>query len=195
MGSHNEKIVAERSKTRRPMAERVRRGACLLNAARYDEAIAELGMAVDVVPDADPLPSYAASCVHDQLGVASGHRAIDALREAIAGDSENAGLHFQLGALLAGGGRFEEAELRFTQVLSISRDHVEALVSLALCHQRRFEAGQAIPYLQRAQALRPGDAKIGLFLAQAAKMAHEQGVTIDLCAVVANDDSTLGHSS
>jgi|CXWL01.1.fsa_nt_gi tetratricopeptide (TPR) repeat protein len=195
MGSLNEKIIAERSKARRSMAERVRRGACLLNAAQYDEAIAELGMAVDVAPDADPLRSNVASCFNHQAGVGSGSRSIDSLRESIAADSENPDLHFRLGVLLAEGGLFEEAELRFTQVLSISRDHVEALVSLALCHQRRLEAGKAIPYLQRAQALRPGDATIGLFLAQAAKMSHERGEAIDLCAVIANDNSALGRIS
>ena len=93
-----------------------------------------------------------------------------------------------LGVLLAEQDRFDEAELRFTQVVSISRDHVEALVSLALCHQRRLEAGQAIPYIRRAQALRPGDAKIALLLAQAAKLAHEQGEGIDICAVVTDDN-------
>ncbi len=195
MGSLHEKIVAEHSKSWRPMAERVRRGTCLLNAAQYDKAIAELGMAVEVAPDADPLRSYLASCFHNQVGVGSGCRAVDALREAIAKDPENSGLHFHLGALLVEEGRLDEAELRFTQVLSISRDHAESLVSLGLCHQRRFESKQAISYLQRAQALRPGDATVALLLAQAAKMAHEQGRTIDVCAVVTNDDTVLSHSS
>lgn len=187
MAGSNEKIIVEQSKSRRTMAERVRRGACLLNAAQYDEAIAELKMAAEVEPDDGPPRSLAATWFHDQVESNWRNQTFESLREAIAADPENAALHFQLGTMLAETGRFEEAELRFTQVLSISRDHPEALVSLALCHQRRFETGRAISYMQRAQALRPGDAKIALFLAQAAKWGSEHGEAIDLCAVVTND--------
>ena len=175
------------------MAERVRRGACLLNAALYDEAIAELAPVAGFDFKSEPLRAYLATGSFDYVDLSSGNRAIDSLREAIANDPENAGLHFHLGALLIEEGRLEEAELRFTQVLSISRDHVEALVSLGLSHQLRGELRQGVSLLQRAQAIRPGDAKIALLLAQAAKSGREQGAAIDLCAVVTDDESAVGH--
>lgn len=185
MAGFNEKIVAEHSKPRRTLAERVRRGACLLNAAQYDEAIVELGAGLAI--HSNPLQFYLASCAFDGQCAGSKRATMESLREAIAEDSENAQLHFLLGALLVEQGRMEEAELRFTQAVSISREHVEALVCLALCHRLRGEIRQGISLLQRAQAMRPNDAKIALFLAQAAKLGSEQGAAIDLCAVVTND--------
>lgn len=187
MRSFNEKIIADQSRKRRPMAERVRRGACLLNAAQYDEAIAELESGMDVPLNSDPLKSYLATCTNDSAGSGPRDNSITKLREAIAGDPENPALHFRLGALLIDAGRLDEAELRFTQVLSISRDHVEAIVCLALVHQHRGESGQSVSLLQRAQSLRPCDARIALLLARSAKECKKQGTAIDLCVLVTND--------
>ncbi len=158
--------------------ERIRRGLCLLNAALYDQAIAELDVAAQSLADAgQPCADPHESAIES----------IHALREAIAADPENNRLHFQLGTLLATEGCAEEAELRFAQVLSISRDHVEAIVALAMLHLQRDEIRQGISLLQRAQSLRPGDAKIALLLARSVKLVHQRGQAIDVCAVVAND--------
>lgn len=183
MSGRQEKIVADRSKNKRPLAERVRRGACLLNAAQYDEAIAELESAAESSVRSDPLRSYLADAFPKPIGIAR-ELTIRDLRDAIATDPENAALHFQLGTLLVEAGRLEEAELRFTQVLSISRDHVESLVCLGLTLQQRGQLGQGISLLQRAQALRPDDAKITLLLAHAAKAGKQHGAAFDLCTVV-----------
>lgn len=187
MGSFNEKIIADQSRKRRPLAERVRRGVCLLNAAQYEEAIAELDAGQDVPHNVDPLKSYLATCMGDPTKTGPRDNSIIRLREAIAADPESPVLHFRLGALLIDAGRLDEAELRFTQVLSISRDHVEAIVCLALVHQRRGESGQSVSLLQRAQAIRPGDPRIALLLARAAKECKKQGAAIDLCVLVTND--------
>ena len=97
------------------------------------------------------------------------------LRESLRGDSENAELHFHLGVLLGSAGESEEAELRFTQVESINRRHVEGLVQLALCCGARHAPGEALGYLQRALALRPHDPRIGMLAAQAARAVQQQG--------------------
>ncbi len=186
MGGLNEKILAGKSKSRRPLAERVRRGACLLNAAQYDEAIAELEVGAETAAGPDPLRSYLADLFRTPGGIATRKLAIAELRDAIAADLENPSLHFQLGALLVEAGRLEEAELRFTQVLSISRDHVESLVCLALTFQLRGQLEQGISLLQRAQAIRPDDGKIALLLARAAKAGKQQGAAFDLCTTVTN---------
>ena len=101
--------------------------------------------------------------------------AIDALREGVRLDPENAELHFQLGTLLTSRDEYEEAELRFLQAINIDRDHVEAAVSLALCCGVRRAPEEALVHLQRAQARRPLDARIGLLLSQAAAAVDRQG--------------------
>ncbi len=101
--------------------------------------------------------------------------AINALREAVRVDPECAELHFQLGTLLTTREEYEEAELRFMQATNIDRDHVEAAVSLALCCGVRRAPEEALVHLQRAQARRPLDARIGLLLAQAAAAVDRQG--------------------
>lgn len=101
--------------------------------------------------------------------------ALTTLREALRGEPEHPGLHFHLGVLLAAGGELEEAELRFTQVECIDRNHVEGLVQLALCCAARHAPREALEYLQRALIRRPDDPRIGLLTAQAAKAVQQQG--------------------
>jgi tetratricopeptide (TPR) repeat protein len=114
--------------------------------------------------------------------------AMQSLREGIRLNSECAALHFQLGTLLSSVERYDEAELRFTQALNIERDHVEAHVSLAMCCGARNAPDKALSYLQRAQSLRPWDARLGLLLTQAAKAAQQQGLSARARAEMPNSD-------
>lgn len=164
------------------MDERVRRSACLLNASLFDAAIAELSAArqssdVDLIDDF-LRPNGPWTVVPDATAE------MNRLRSAIARDPENADLHFQLGRLLIESSLWDEAELRFTQVLSIARDNVEAMIALAMCHSRRSEHDSAVGHLQRAQAARPGDAAIALLLARSAKAAQDEGTPIHVCAAI-----------
>ena len=187
----------------------VRRGICLLNAGRYDEADKAFARAASFGGASKSLPSYLAACMigkgspraaADQFEKAvqadarqttarirhafacwqAGNReeAIESLREGVRANPESAELHFQLGTLLAAMAEYDEAELRFTQALSIDRDHTEALVSLAMCCGLRNATAEAIRHLQRAQAHKPYDARIGLLLAQAAKAVHQRGQAV-----------------
>ncbi len=114
--------------------------------------------------------------------------AMRSLREGIAENPECAELHFQLGTKLTALERYEEAELRFTQALSIDRDHCEARVSLALCCGVRSAPGESLAQLQRAQAVRPHDARIGLLLAQAARAAQQQGCAVHVRSRMVEED-------
>ncbi len=114
--------------------------------------------------------------------------AIGALRTAVQENPECAELHFQLGTLLAAWERYEEAELRFTQTMSIDREHAQAMVSLALCCAARQSPAEALTHLQRAQALRPHDARIGWLLANAAQAASRQGLAVRVKAAISSDD-------
>ena len=104
--------------------------------------------------------------------------AIGCLRDGIRENTESGELHFQLGTLLAAMEQYDEAELRFTQTLSIDRDHSEALVSLAMCRGLRNAPAESVNYLRRAQARRPFDARIGVLLAQAARGAQQKGQSV-----------------
>lgn len=103
--------------------------------------------------------------------------AIASLRSAITDDPECAELHFQLGTLLAYMDESREAEMHFTTALSIDGRHVDAMVSLAMCHGAREEPGRAAAYLRKAQSLQPHNARIGLLLAHASRAADETGDT------------------
>jgi tetratricopeptide (TPR) repeat protein len=72
-------------------------------------------------------------------------------------------------------GDFEEAELRHTQVLTIDRNHVDAMVQLGLCRGALQDLSGALYWLQRAQSFRPTDARIGVLLTQAAKALATSG--------------------
>lgn len=113
--------------------------------------------------------------------------AIQSLRDGIRQNPECAELHLQLGMLLTSQEKYEEAELRFTQAVNIDRGHTEALVSLSLCCGIRNAPDEAVLHLQRAQARRPHDARIGLLLAQAAQAARQQGCYIRLRADMPHD--------
>lgn len=183
----------------------MRRGICLLNAGEFElaaeafrrataegnsDSLARL-LAACAVGQGDmdgAVDQLTALCEQSEVGGADVIRlayalwsagrpqdGIRALREALRGRTEDAELHFHLGVLLASTGELEEAELRFTTVESIDRHHVEGLVQLALCCAARHAAAEALGYLQRALARRPGDARIGLLTAQAAQAVRQQG--------------------
>lgn len=177
----------------------LRRGVCLLNAGRFDEACAAFARAAQVnqttetrstsaSPESTPAPPIepvsitpaARECIRQSLELVAAGRhgeAITALRTALRDQSECAELHHQLALLLAAEGQYDEAALRFNQVLNINRSHVDAMVNLALCCAASGNPRDAIAPLQRAQALRPDDAQIGLLLAQAARASTNAGDT------------------
>jgi superkiller protein 3 len=184
----------------------LRKGICLLNAHQFDQAAEALSQAREVNPDSRDLVQYLitaliqakrygdaatelaslADASDDAAGAVrlayltwrSGdpEEAIRCLRQALSQDTESPALHFHLGTMLAGLDQYEEAELRFSQVLSLDKNHVDALVSLALCHGAQRRPQQAMEHLERAQNLRPHDVRITLLLTQAAKaVQHERG--------------------
>lgn len=110
--------------------------------------------------------------------------AVAALRELVTKYPECAEVHFQLGVQLAAMGHYEEAELRFGQVISLERNHVDAHVHLALCCGIRQAAREAVNHLIRAQALRPNDPRIGLLLTQAARTTRHLGQPVRIRAAM-----------
>jgi len=153
--------------------------ACLLGTRGPGDAVDVLGESVRSGED------ETRTTIRHALALwAAGRRedALTTLRRAVAADAECAELHFQLGTLLTCLDEYEEAELRFTQAVSIDRNHAEALMSLAMCCGVRGEAAEAVVHLQRAQARRPNDARIGLLLAQAAKSARDTGHAVEIRA-------------
>ncbi|MCO6436148.1 MAG: tetratricopeptide repeat protein [Phycisphaerae bacterium] len=199
-------------------AEReLRRGVCLLNAGRYEEAQSSFRRAQSLRPYEAPLdsvPKMLAACLVGRGKFAAAAEALSdpqeespsnsrvirhayalwksggreesilALRGAVARDPESAELHFQLGTLLTELGDYEEAALRFEQVLSIHRDNADALVSLAMCRGVQNDPKAALASLQRAQQLRPGDTEIAMLLAQAASAVQQAGRPVHIHATM-----------
>lgn len=106
----------------------------------------------------------------------SAPEALAILREGVAANPESAELHFQLGTMLAALDQHEEAELRFVQALAIDKDHADAHAALALACGARGDLQEALRHLQRAQWLRPEDARIALLLAQVSQAARAAGL-------------------
>lgn len=160
-------------------------GACLLGQGKEAEAAKRFAEAVS------DDHSGSAARVRQALSLWSAgdqSGAIETLRLGVRTNPESAELHFQLGTLLGALEQYDEAELRFTQALSIDRDHTEATVNLALCSGRRGALDEAVAHLQRAQERKPHDARVGVFLAQAAKALTEQGRTARVRAKMAEVD-------
>lgn len=115
--------------------------------------------------------------------------AIASLRDGVAYAPDCAELHFQLGTLLAAFGGGEEAEMRFTQALSLDGRHCEAMVSLAMCHAAGGDAGRALGLLKRAQSLQPHNARIGHLLSLAFKVAPAETLPAGMAAGMPCDDT------
>ena len=227
--------ILYRIKTDTERLQRVRKGVCLINAGKYEEAEAAYGRLLD---DARPNPSTYQPALPNQkstVAVSSGmaasligrgdpaaavdqfddivtddpgqitarirhaltlwsskkcDEAVASLREGIRENPECAELHFQLGTLLAAKAEYDEAELRFTQALNIDPDHTESLVSYSLCCAVRNAPSEALSYLRRAQARRPGDARVGLLLSQTAKAVRQQGLAVRVRAQMPNEHET-----
>ncbi len=212
--------VARLLQTRYEAMNWVRRGVCLLNAAKFDEAADAFALARQLGSTDQSLPAYVSASLlgRGQAGAAAeqfarlaadmpgdtanrirhalalwtdgrADEAIDALRAAVRDNPECAEVHFQLGTILAALERYEEAELRFTQAISIDRTHAQSLVSLALCCAVRESPAEALTHLQRAQAHRPHDANIGWLLANAAKAAQQRGLSVRMKPALVPHDS------
>jgi tetratricopeptide (TPR) repeat protein len=194
--------------------DRIRRGVCRLNAGLFESAEAEFTAALAMAPNAQSLSSCLAACrladgdplsaaEHFSRSLADGEEltarirhalclaaagrhdaAIASLREGVAKAPEQAELHFQLGVQLAATDQMEEAELRFTQAVNLDDRHAEAWIQLAMCHGVAGAPDQALSCLQRGQALRPDDARLGLLLAQAARAARQLGRAARVRAVM-----------
>lgn len=154
--------------------------------ARGDPAAAANRLAIDH----EGKRADATRCIRHALALwAAGmqQEAIASLRQAVQQHRESAELQFQLGTLLADMGELEEAELRFTQAANMDRGHTEALVSLALCCGAREAPEEAVKILQKAQARRPHDAKIGQLLTYAARAANQAGKAVQVRASMPDD--------
>lgn len=114
--------------------------------------------------------------------------AIAHLRDGLKENPEAAELHFQLATLLGASDETEEAELRFTQAVTLCPDHADALVGLAMCEAARQSPRDALKHLQRAQRLRSGDARINLLLTMAVQAAREQGQPMATLAAMPGPD-------
>jgi len=163
--------------------------ACLLSMDNTDAAVTQARAAV-VATDASPSAGTPARIrlAHTLFESGQPDEAIAALREAIQATPDDGELHFQLGILLASVGETEEAELRFTQTLSIDRNHSEARVNLALCCGARHAPSEAVGHLQAALRRRPLDARIAMLLAQATAAALQSGRILDVRATIPQED-------
>lgn len=149
--------------------------AALVGASRCEEASQRVSAQLERNPE-DVTAIVRAAMLKWQDGDAQG--AIQSLREAIALQPECAELHFQLGTMLAGSDEHEEAELRFTQAVTIDKNHVDALVGLAMCLGTRQSPGDALRHLERAQHLRPWDSRTALMMTIAARAAAQAGAPV-----------------
>lgn len=141
-------------------------------AGRYDSAAAVL----------EPLTTGENEAVEDRIRLALSQwkdgqlfSAQSMLMQGQRHHGDNAEISFQLGTLLAATEQYEDAIDAFNQALDRASDHVDARVSLALCHAVRGEADEAFKHLTTAQNQRPNDARIGLFLSLATQSLAASG--------------------
>jgi tetratricopeptide (TPR) repeat protein len=121
--------------------------------------------------------------------------AVRTLRNGVRNYTDNAELHFQLGTMLSALDQIEEAELRFTQALSIQKDHADALVSQAMCRGVAGDMTGALRSLEKAQKARPSDAGIALLLTHAAKAKSTDSKSAGVWAEMPAEDDTQSNAA
>ena len=161
--------------------------ACYVGEGRFDLAARETEQLTREDPD-----DVTARIRRALLLWRDGHplEAIECLRQDLGDHPESAELQFQLGTLLAARDEYEEAELRFTQAITIDQGHTEALIALAQCCAVGQRVMEAKRHLERAQRRRPHDARVGLLLAQAAGSLADQGITLGVQAQMPEADGS-----
>ncbi len=121
--------------------------------------------------------------------------AIRTLRNGVRANADSAELHFQLGTMLSAVDQIEEAELRFTQALSIQKDHADALVAQAMCRGVAGDMPGALRSLEKAQKARPSDANIALLLTHAAKASATESQGAGVWAEMPAEDDADGNAA
>lgn len=194
--------------------QEIRRGVCLLNVGDYGSAAKSFDGAASLGEDSQSLPAELVGLLGATLNKECDNpfetqatqnetisraldcwnegrtdQAIGIVREGIKQTPELAELHFFLGTLLTETNESEEAELRFTQAATIDHNHADAMASLGMCCAMRGAPAEAFTHLQRAQARRPHDARIGSLLAQAALALQQEGHPVGVRAVMPSEES------
>jgi tetratricopeptide (TPR) repeat protein len=130
------------------------RGQQLIDAGRYQDAIAALEQAAAQDPSN---PS-----VHLSLGVARSYAgdqpgAIAAFEEALRLDSQESKAHYNLGAIYAANGQPGLAEEHFRAAVAGDPRHKSANLELAEMLRRSGRCREAVSYFQQTLAIAPGD--------------------------------------
>jgi tetratricopeptide (TPR) repeat protein len=127
-------------------------GAANVRLGKMDEAIANIGKAIEIKPD------YAEA--HNSLGIAL--KDLGRLNEATASFSKAlkfkpdfAEAHNNLGAVLKGQGRLEEAIASFGKALLVMPDFVDAHISLGIALQEQGRLEEAIASFGKALKIKP----------------------------------------
>lgn len=157
-----------------------------------DLAAAAEQMAVQVERDSDDITARIRHAMllwknQDRRG------ALVSLRDGVRDAPDCAELHFQLGTILAAAGDDEEAEMRFTTAVTLDARHAKAMTGLAMCFAARNQPARAVPHLQRAQSLRPDDARIAFLLAMASQAAGKNNTPVNYVATMPAGDRADDH--
>lgn len=106
-----------------------------------------------------PTAQVEAVFVNEREGMTSGDDAVRALLEALEVSPENVPLRLHLGQLLAGLGRFAEAERHFRQALSRQPDSSEVKLGLAQAYYQQDKVSQALVIVEDMVKSRSAPAK------------------------------------
>ncbi|NOS99388.1 MAG: tetratricopeptide repeat protein [Phycisphaerales bacterium] len=121
--------------------------------------------------------------------------AVASLRTSVAECPNCAELHFQLGNLLADIQDLDEAELRYTAAVDLDGRHADAMVNLAMCLAAKQDSARALRLLQRAQSVRPRDARIGFLLGMACQATQDGRACSNTPLEMPADDDTNDESA
>jgi len=136
----------------------------LIRADQFDEAVAAVAKAVELVPN-DLAVLEVAVAVANQVGayeIAAGY-----LRTARRLQPGNSGIIRALAVCMFKNGRYDEAESLYRELLDGAAQNSADLVGLGDCLIQLGRNGEAAEHLERASELLPGDASIRFNLARA----------------------------
>jgi tetratricopeptide (TPR) repeat protein len=139
-------------------------GNALRRLGRRREAVEAYQAALEIAPDYHDARTNLGLTLAEMGEI---EQAIDEYETVLRANADHVGARMNLGAALANAGRLSEAEAQFRIVAETHPNQAAARYRLGVVLSRQGRFDEAVRWLQRALALKPGDAGIRAALAEA----------------------------
>lgn len=156
LGSEKAKVAFDDNFCWNTAQQHYKEGASHVTLRKYDEAITELNLAIEICPDSG---AYYAKRGQAYMGLKKNVQALEDFTKATELSPKNADGFYQLGLYYFNQDDFEKAFDNFTQAITNAPMNYDAYVYRAQCCERQNKQTSAIYDYTQAISLRPNDAE------------------------------------